>query len=113
VPSPDPQLDLRRSGVRLRLSTSPRSDPTASRRRPATIERDRRIVIRGSTWPRLRKVDIRLSAVLPGSSRLRTIAHVRTDRRGRFRYRSWRPRRLGRYELWAFYSSQRKRTVSD
>jgi hypothetical protein len=113
VPSPAPRLDLRRSGVRLRLSTSPHSDPTAGGRRLAAIRRGRRIVIRGSTSPRLAHVHIRLAAVRPASSRLRTVARVRTGRHGRFRYRGWRPRRLGRYELWVFYPRQRADTVSD
>jgi hypothetical protein len=112
--SPQPRLDLRRrSGVRLRLFTSPRSDSTAGNRRPARIARGRRVLIRGDTWPRLRNVRVRLAAVYPGSARLRTIATVRTDRRGRFRYRRWRPRRLGGYELWVFYPRQRERFLSD
>jgi hypothetical protein len=110
---PRPQLELRRTGVRLRLWTRPRSDPTAAASHGARIRRGRAIVVHGSTRPALAHVRIRLAVVRPGSSRLRTLARVRTDRRGRFRYGAWRPRRLGRYELWAFYASQRRDTVSD
>jgi hypothetical protein len=113
VPSPAPRLELHRSGVRLRLRTSPHSDSTAGAGRPTTIERGRPIDIRGATWPRLARVRIRLAAREPGAAHLRTIAVVRTDRHGRFRHRGWRPQRRGHYELWAFYRRQRVGTVSD
>jgi hypothetical protein len=37
---------------------------------------------------------------------------VRVDRRGRFHYR-WRPRRAGRYEIYAVYRSQRRNLASN
>jgi hypothetical protein len=52
---------------------------------------------------------------LRGRSRHRTLAPVRIDRRGRFRYRNWRPRRRGSYRLYALYrprSASRVRDVS-
>lgn len=112
VPTPKPRLRLQRSGVRLALWTRPHSDSTINGRASRTV-RGRPITVAGSTWPHLSKERIRLAVVAPRSSRLQTLARVRTDSRGRFRYRGWRPRALGRYQLWAFYAGHEGRFVPD
>jgi hypothetical protein len=100
--SPAPRVRLRRSGVRIRLSV-----------RPAARRAGRPLRVRGTTWPELRRQRVALRYFGPGAQRrLRTLAFVRTDRAGRFRYR-WTPATSGRYELWAFYRSQRRGYVSD
>lgn len=72
-----------------------------------------RVRIRGSTRPRVRRQRLRLRVLRPDARRLRTLAVVRTDRRGRFRYADWRPRRRGTHEVWAFYRTQSPRLTDD
>jgi hypothetical protein len=103
----------RRSGVRIDLWTWPGSDPAAAERRPKTIRSGTSLRVVGAIRPSLRGVRIRLAYVGPRSSRLRTIAHVRTNGRGRFQYRAWRLHARGRYELWAFSPRHGQRILPD
>lgn len=112
VPSPEPRLVLERSGVRLALWTRPHSDSSITGR-ASRIAHGRSITVAGSTWPRLRHERVRLAVIAPGSARLETLGWVRTNRHGRFRYRGWRPRALGRYQLWVFSTGRDRRYVAD
>lgn len=87
--------------MRIDLYTHPRSAPSILER--ARTIRRRTIRIFGRTSPRAVGKPLLLAYIGPGTNgRLRRISTVRVDRRGRFRYDGWRPRRLGTYELWAF-----------
>ena len=90
------------TGVRIDLRLATRSASPGER-----------VLIRGSTRPRVRRQRLRLRVLRPNARRLRTLAVVRTDRRGRFRYAEWRPQRRGTHEFWAFYRTQSPRLTDD
>jgi len=99
-------------GVKIALATDPATAPRVERFVP-TYKAGRRFTIRGSTRPRVRHALVLLRALTPRTNRrLRTLARVRTDARGRFFYR-WRPRDRGIYELFAFYRSQQPDVTDD
>jgi hypothetical protein len=104
-----------KSGVEISLTTSPPSAPKPSQSVP-TVRVGREVRIRGETSPRIRGQFVILRYFQNGDTRdspFRKLARVRVGRRGRFTYRGWRPRVVGRYELWAFYKTQRRNLVSD
>jgi hypothetical protein len=81
---------------------------------PARIAKGRPITILGSTHPRLARQKIRLIYTGPGRPGVvRTLAHVRTDKKGKFRLSDWTPRRLGSYEVSAIYRSRLSSRLSD
>jgi hypothetical protein len=102
-------------GTHITLSTRPRTPYYPAVRR---FRRGQAIDIRGRTERALhgQRMVLRYDYLpLRGRSRHRTLAPVRIDRRGRFRYRNWRPRRRGSYRLYALYrprSASRVRDVS-
>lgn len=111
VRPPQPEV-AGRFGVEIRLAIAPYGAARPFPRFPE-IKSGRRIRIAGRTSPRLRRQIVNLRYTGPGSRTLRPLATVRTDWQGRFAYRKWAPRRPGRYEVWAFYRSQRRHLVSD
>lgn len=115
VRPPEDRVRTPRTGVQIVLKTDPPSAP-APFANPPEIARGEPIDIRGRTYPRLPGARIRLRYFGPDdgrSSRFRKLARVEVGRRGRFRYRGWRPDEPGGYELWAFYRSRRPSLVSD
>ncbi len=100
------------TGVRIRMHTNP-ATPRPPRRHLPTFRPGQTIAVHGTTEPRQAHTRIELRAATPTNRRhLRPIATVRTDRRGRFRYR-WHPQARGAYELFAFYRTRSKRVTSD
>jgi hypothetical protein len=97
-----------RTGVRLRIRTSPSSARWGQpRRRPSPRGRPVRIYGRAEGLPPGRRVVLRTtSSRVP---RLSTLAVVRTGKRGRFVYRGWKPSERGIYEVWAFTPRQSRR----
>lgn len=106
-----PSVRRRRSGLRIDLRTAPASSYSATAR-PRRIARGTPIAIFGQVHPRLQAEEVRLAWTGPGA-RLQTLAHVRTDARGRFRLTDWRPVALGIYELWAFAKATTANVVDD
>jgi hypothetical protein len=80
---------------------------------PVQIRRGRPITIVGGTTPRLVRQKIRVINTSPGHSEVRTLARVRTDKKGKFRVADWMPKTLGPYEISATYRSQRPNRLSD
>lgn len=66
----------------------------------------RRFVVSGSLTPVLRRERVTIWRYAPRQTKARKLAVVRTDSLGRFVYRGWRPRRTGRWELYATYGGQ-------
>lgn len=98
----NPSLSTTRTGVRIRLKTTPRSSPTPEH--PIrTIARGRAVIVSGRTEPPLRGARLALKYSGPGGRVMRTLARVPVDAKGRFRFDGWRPRRRGGYEVWALY----------
>jgi hypothetical protein len=100
-------------GAYVRLSTRPGTPYFPGRRR---FKPGQAIDIRGRTERSLRGQAIRLRyTYLPprGASRQRTLARVRIDRRGRFRYRSWRTSASGSYRLYAVYRPRSRTGTPD
>ena len=102
VEAPGPAVHGRRA-VHIRLSSRPRSHlPSIADPR---VGRGRRITIRGTTSPILRKTKVVVTVVgpLPSRSkvRIRRIP-VRTDRRGRFVLRHLRLGERGAYQVGAY-----------
>ena len=113
VSVPSPRLKANRTGVRIEFFTTPRSSPSPGYVNVETIERGQPISVYGHIEPRMPRQRVLLRYFEPGARRLRTLAVVRTSRRGHFRFRGWRPRKRGSYELWAFYPRQRQSLLSD
>lgn len=112
VRPPQPRLKGR-TGVHITFRTAPASSPTALRNQ-RVIRRGRAITIRGRTDPPIPGQTLLLRYHGPKNERrLRTLARVRVGTAGRFKYRGWRPKDPGKYELWAFYKSQRTKLASD
>lgn len=101
------------TGVRISFTTRPWTPLTNPKRAP-TLRPGRTITVSGRTEPALKRQVVSLRTVGPGQGRpkLRLLARVRTDRRGRFRY-EWSPRRPGIHQLFAFYRRQRRGVTSD
>jgi hypothetical protein len=100
-------------GTHITLSTRPRTPYFPGARR---LRRGQAIEIRGRTERSLRgqRMVLRYRYNPPrGRTRQRTLARVRIDRRGRFRYRDWRPRRRGSYRLFARYRPRSASRVRD
>lgn len=95
-------------GVHIRFRTR----PVGSQQRPPRVSRDRRIEVRGTTRPRLRRklIGVVVSGEGSGPGATRTIP-VRTRRSGSFRT-SLRLRRTGLFEIRAEYRGDR-RTQAD
>ncbi len=91
-------------GSEIVLDSSPRVDAVPARARPTVLSAGRTLTIRGYIRPRRRSVPVTLKVLLPESRRLTTFARLHTDGTGRFAHR-WRPRKRGRYEVWAFTTS--------
>lgn len=100
------------TGRRITLSTTPQSSPEIGMRmrrvRPGT-----RVLIRGTTDPKLRRGLVTLKHLVPGSRKLQVLARVRTRSDGRFVWRKWRPSRRGIHELWAFTPAKPPRVAAD
>jgi hypothetical protein len=110
APAPGPTGRL---GVHITMTTTPRTS-WGARLPTSTLKRGTALTVHGRTAPPARLQWIKLRYYGPGHQRTyKTLARVRTDRNGRFRLDGWKPRRVGAYELWAFYTSQRKGLVSD
>jgi len=107
VPSPAP---AGRTGVRLSLSTSPRAG-FACETPPAVG--DRPIDVVGRSDPPLAGQRVLLRYVPPGRRTPVTLASVPVADDGSFRYRGWRPRERGTYELAAAYVAQRPERADD
>ncbi len=96
-------------GVHIKLI----ANPSLKRSDDPELASGEVIRLRGSTTPPARSQRISLRYTGPGTGgQLVRLASVETDRRGRFRYH-WRPKRLGSYELWAFYRRQQRNRTSD
>lgn len=112
VVGPSPPRLRRPVGVRIVLATKPRT-PMFNPRRAPTLRPRTAIRVHGRTDPVLRREILRLREIAPGTgTRLRPVARVRTDNRGRFRY-LWRPAQPGLHQLYAFYRRQRSGVTSD
>jgi hypothetical protein len=114
IPPKDP-VHAGKSAVEISLTTNPPSAPKPSQSVPK-VRPGKEVRIRGETSPRIPGQFVILRYFQNGDTRdspFRKLARVRVGRRGRFTYRGWRPRVEGRYELWAFYKSQRGNLVSD
>lgn len=99
-------------GVRIGLTTRPRSRYAGSFD-PLRIRPGQRLDLRGTAHGVRRRIMV-LRYAGPGSgSRLRTLARVRTDARGRFRYDDWRPAQRGLHELTAVYRGSGSRFTKD
>ena len=87
-----------RRGVHILLRAAP-----PLQRRP--LRPGRPIVIAGATRPALPNARIHVSVRQFGKTGTltRRLGAVRTDRRGRFRLKAWRPRRLGVFQVVARY----------
>jgi hypothetical protein len=97
------------TGTRIMLASSPSSYISGSiNHRNVTLGTTLRV--RGRTEPALRNGTITLRHVVPNSRSLRTLAKIRTDKRGRFVHR-WKPKSRGIHELWAFSPSARNRAA--
>jgi hypothetical protein len=80
---------------------------------PAEIRKGKKITIRGSTDPVVRRQRIRLMVARYGDENAKLLAKVRTRRDGTFRYAGWEPKEKGPWELFALYRSQRPWLASD
>jgi hypothetical protein len=100
----------------IRFKTKPASAPWIGAA-PTRIHRGREILVRGSTLPVANDQVVRLLVARPGAQKARsgmkTLAKVRTNRRGRFFYKGWTPKRLGTYAVAVTYKSQRRTLASD
>lgn len=92
-----------RTGAHLLLSTTP-AGVRGDARSPRTVGRRMPIRITGRLLPARRGRTVILQSRRAGG-RLRTVAKVRTDARGRFRA-VWRLGASGTFELWARYPRQ-------
>ena len=118
---PQPRVDGRR-GVHIQFDTKPATTAHAFEGTRATIRRGKRIRFKGTTEPVLKGRKIRLAFYyleVPRSEvKLERIGVVRTNAKGRFRYppkptkksraqndqtKGWAPRRLGAYEVRAYF----------
>ena len=105
-----------KSGVRITLDTRPRALPLTRNRLPRLV-RGQRLLVKGKTEPAVRRGRIRLrfrssdDRSLSGQ-RTRTVANVRTDRRGRFTY-SWTAGAPAFYTLDASFRSPTRLLTRD
>jgi hypothetical protein len=100
-----------RTGAHILLSTTPQGTPGAPYA-PRTIARHQAVAIGGRLLPADggRRIVLQWAR---GSGALRTLTTVRTDSRGGFTARAWRPGAPGTYELWASYPTQPGGLVRD
>ncbi len=101
-------------GVRISFATSPPSERISGSTEVRTVPSGERVAIFGQVDPRSARGRIVLRYLTePRGSPFRHIATVRLDDRGRFSYRSWRPRKPGYYEIWPFYVPSERHLLRD
>lgn len=93
-------LEPARLSLRVRLTGTSRRVAAGER---LTARAGSRLVVTGSLSPVERGRRVTLWRHAPGQSRARRLATARVDRRGDFVYRNWRPRAVGRWELYATF----------
>ena len=105
-----------RSGVRIRLVADRSTGAGGFGQRLPSYRRGTSLRVSGNTKPRLRNqvLIVRRAAPPKKGSRQPTIRNeqIKTDRRGRFRYR-WDPSRVGAHQLSIHYRRQRGNVTND
>jgi hypothetical protein len=95
-----------RTAVKVILATSPRAGAGPGAQ-PGTVPVHHRVTIFGRLLPARRGLRVEIGEVAGrAEGRLRRVARVMTDARGRFRYRGWRPSAIGLHEVWAHAPAQ-------
>jgi hypothetical protein len=114
------------SGVDIGLSTNPGGSSSVEIAPPfpfpgnpvaqapaATVRRGKPIDVFGATNPPIHAQRIDLLYTGPRNENPRLLARVKTNDRGRFAFRDWKPKRTGLYNVTAAYPSQQPDLRSD
>ena len=99
------------TGAHILLSSTPQGT-VGGAHAPTTVARNGSIAVRGRLLPAIagRKIVLEWSR---GNGPLHPLEAVRTDARGGFAARGWRPSPAGTYDLWASYPAQPGGLVAD
>ena len=99
-------------GTRISLSSEPQGGvlPVSP---PGVVPLRQPVLLRGRTHPPLRRRLLTVRVANAAHPEYRKVGSARTDRRGRFRYNRWTPRRTGSHLVTVTSPAVRPRTLAD